>query len=226
MYRAGVFYFSGLFVLAIAAFWTTYFFPPKYETDWHVHLHGLAMFAWVALLIAQAALIRGRNHALHRRLGRISYGLVPVMVVSTLLLAGYRLRQKIDVDTLYFLYVQLALIGLLALSYSLAMANRHRPAVHMRFMVCAALTLVDPIVARLLYFHLGIDFPLVQVCTYGLVYAIILALIWNDLRHGQRARVYPAMLVVFVVVQAPTFFLYERGAWRAFAQWYSLLPLP
>lgn len=46
VYRAAVFYFSGLLLLSIAAFWPTYFFPPKYETDWHVHLHGVAMLAW------------------------------------------------------------------------------------------------------------------------------------------------------------------------------------
>jgi hypothetical protein len=35
-------------------------------------------------------------------------------------------------------------------SHALAIANRPRPAVHGRYMVCAALTLVDPIVARIL----------------------------------------------------------------------------
>lgn len=226
MYRASVFYFSGLLALSIAAFWPTYFFPPKYETDWHIHLHGVAMFAYMMLLIAQAWLIRTQRQAIHRQLGKVSYALVPVMVVSTLLLAGYRLRQKIDVDTIYFLYVQLSLIALLALSYGLAIARRHEPALHMRYMVCAALTLVDPIVARLLFFTLGVDFPQSQMFTYCLVDAILVALIWNDRRQGRPMRVYPVMLAVFIAVQAPTFFLYKLPAWLGFAQWYARLPLP
>ncbi len=226
MYRAAVFYFSGLLLLSIAAFWPTYFFPPKYETDWHVHLHGVAMFAWVLLLIAQAGLIRARRHDIHRQLGKISFALVPLMVASTLLMAAYRLRQKIDIDTLYFLYLQLALIALLALAYGLAMARRRVPALHMRYMVCAALTLVDPIVARLLFIGLGMDYPEGQVITFALVDTILLALIWNDQRHGRPIRVYPAMLAIFVAVQVPTFFLYKSPAWREFAQWYAALPLP
>lgn len=226
MYRAAVFYFSGLLLLSIPAFWPTYFFPPKYESDWHVHLHSVAMFAWVLLLIAQAGLIRAKRHDIHRQLGKISYALVPLMVISTLLMAGYRLRQKIDVDILYFLYVQLSLIAFLALSYGLAMARRHVPALHMRYMVCAALTLVDPIVARLLFNGLAMDFPETQGVTFALVDTILLALIWNDQRQGRPIRVYPAMLAVFIAVQAPTFFLYKLPAWREFAQWYAAVPLP
>ena len=226
MYRASVYYFGALLLLAIPAFWPTYLFPPNYESDWHVHLHGLAMFAWVALMIAQASLIRGRHAALHRRLGKVSYGLVPLMVLSTVLLAGYRLRQKIDLDALYFLYVQLFLIALLATSWMLAMANRRQPQVHMRYMACVALTLVDPILARVLFFYGGMDFPATQVVTFGVVDAILIALALHDRAHHPAIRVYPRMLLVFVIAQLPTFFLYKLPAWQAFAEAYAALPLP
>ena len=49
-----------------------------------MHLHGLLMFAWMALLIAQAALIRAGHRALHRSLGRVSYGLAPLAVFVAL----------------------------------------------------------------------------------------------------------------------------------------------
>lgn len=226
MYRSSVYYFGALLLLAIPAFWQTYLFPPKYETDWHVHLHGLAMFSWVVLMIAQASLIRARHPAIHRSLGKASYGLVPLMVLSTLLLAGYRLRQKIDVDALYFLYVQLSLIAMLAASWTLAMANRRRPQLHMRYMACVALTLVDPIVARILFFYGGMDFPATQVVTYGLVDAILVALALHDRARHPEIRVYPRMLAAFVIAQLPTFFLYKLPAWQSFAEAYAALPLP
>jgi len=226
MYRSSVYYFGALLLLAIPAFWPSYFFPPKYETDWHVHLHGLAMFSWVVLMITQASLIRARNPALHRRVGKTSYGLVPLIVVSTLLLAGYRLRQKIDGDLLYFLYVQLSLVALLAVSWALAMVNRRQPQVHMRYMVCVALALVDPIVARILFFYGGMDFPATQVVTYGLVDAILIALALHDRARHPAIRVYPRMLAAFVIVELPTFFLYKLPAWREFAEGYAALPLP
>src|SRR6266550_7517516 len=101
LYRTTVFYFFGLLALALAGFWPTYFVP-KFEADWHVHLHGVAMFLWVLLLIAQAGLVRARQLPLHRALGKVSYGLVPVIVVSTLLLAHYRMKQGLTEELLYF----------------------------------------------------------------------------------------------------------------------------
>ena len=226
MHRTSVYYFVGLLLLAVAGFWPTYFAPPKPETDWHPHLHGVAMFAWVALLIAQSGLIAARRNGIHRGLGKVSFALVPLIVVSTLLLAGYRLRQGITTDLLYFLYVQLSLLAAFTVSFALAMANRHAPARHARYMVCAALTLVDPIVARIIYFQAGVDYPHLQVATYLLVDGILLALIAADLRLHPKALVYPGMLAFFVATQLPTFVLYKLPAWHAFAQWYAGLPLP
>lgn len=226
MQRNAIFYFLGLLALAAAGFWPTYLAPPRIEGDWHVHLHGLAMFAWMGLLISQAWFVRSRRLALHRAVGRVSYGLVPVIVASTLLLAHYRMRQGLGIELLYFFYVQLSLLAVFVASYALAIANRRRPAVHARYMACVALTLVDPIVARILAFTFGTGFPVMQAATYGAVDAILLALIASDARAGLKPRVYPAMLAVFVATQLPTFFLYRTAAWRTFTESFAALPLP
>lgn len=226
MQRTSVYYFAGLLLLAIAGFWPSYFFPPKRENDWHIHLHGLVMFAWVLLLIAQSGLIAARRNSIHRQLGMVSFALAPMVVISTLLLAAFRLRQQITPDGLYFLYVQLWLLVAFVVSFSLAMANRRTPALHARYMVCAALTLIDPIVARLIYTHSGVEPPHMQVATYLLTDGILLALIASDWRLHQKSRAYPGMLAFFVVAQLPTFFVYNLPGWRSFAQWIAGLPLP
>lgn len=226
MQRTSVFYFAGLLLLAVAAFWPTYLFPRRYEADWHVHLHGVAMFLWMALLIAQAGLIRARERALHRALGKASYALVPAVVASTVLLAHYRMRQGLNEELLYFFAVQLGLLVVLVVAYGMAMARRREPPVHARYMACAALALVDPIVARLLYFFAGATPPLMQVVTFGLVDAILLALIRADLKAGRPARVYPGMLALFAASQLPVFIVPALPAWRAFAEAFAALPLP
>ena len=226
MHQRAVFYFLGLLLLAAAGFWPTYLAAPRVEGDWHVHLHGVAMFAWMGLLIAQAWLVRTRRLSAHRALGPVSYGLVPVIVASTLLLAHYRMRQGLSAELLYFFYVQLSLLAVFVACYALAIANRRQPAIHARYMVCAALTLIDPIVARILAFSVGTGFPAMQIATYAAVDAILLALIAADLRRRQQARVYPAMLAVFLATQLPTFFLYRTGAWRTFVECFAALPLP
>ena len=226
MYRASAYYFFALLLLAVPAFWPSYLFPKRYEADWHVHLHGIAMLAWMLMLIAQATLVRVKSFATHRALGKTSFVLVPVIVASTLLLAHYRMRSGLNKELLYFFYVQLSLLAVFLAAYGLAILNRRTPAVHMRFMACTALALVDPILARLLFIHLGIEPPLMQLITYGVVDLILVALIVHDRMQGHYAQVYPGMLAVFVVSQVPTFLVTQTGWWLAFTKSFARLPLP
>jgi hypothetical protein len=226
MYRASPFFFIALLLLAVPAFWPSYFFPKKYETDWHVHLHGIAMFLWMLLLIAQASLIQFRSFPAHRALGKTSFVLVPVIVVSTLLLANYRMRSGVNDELTYFFYVQLALLVQFTVAYALAIFERRTPAAHMRFMVCTALALVDPILARVLYNQLGIEPPLMQAITYGVVDAILLALIAHDKLQRHYVNVYQWMLALFVATQLPTFFVMGWREWHRFTAAFAKLPLP
>jgi len=218
-----------LALFAIAAFWPSYLSRATSIPEVRVHLHGAVMALWVAMLITQAFLIRNGARPTHRLIGKASYVLAPLIVLSTLALAHLRLHEAGDdppVDLLYFVYVQLAMLSLFVLAYVLAIKHRKTPQLHARYMACTALALFDPIFARLLYNHLGIDFPLAQVITYTAMDAILLGLALWDWRHDRRPSVYPAMLGIFVLVQLPTFFLYKLPVWRKVAVWYGSLPIP
>ena len=226
MYRASPFFFAALLLAAIPAFWPSYLFPKKYESDWHVHLHGIAMLLWMLLLIVQSTLASRRSFETHRALGKTSFVLVPVVVVSTLLLANYRMRSGLNKELIYFFYVQVALLVQFLVAYLLAILNRRTPAEHMRFMACTALALVDPIFARLLYNHFGIEPPLMQLITYGAIDLVLVALIVHDRMERHYTRAYEAMLALFVVTQAPTFFITGTKEWLAFTKAFAKLPLP
>src|SRR5688572_1154325 len=165
MQRTVGWWFLVLLLAAMPAFWPSYFSAPPFRDDFfHVHLHGLAMFAWLLLLAAQAFLIRSGRRPLHRALGKVSYGLVPLIVASTLLLAHYRLRQgPPNAELLYFFCVQLGLMVAFVFAYAMAIRHRREPMLHMRYMLGTALAVVDPILARLLAIHLGVNPPLMQV---------------------------------------------------------------
>ena len=226
MYRASPIFFIALLLLAIPAFWPSYFFPKKYETDWHVHLHGVAMFLWMLLLIAQASLIQFKAFPVHRALGKTSFVLVPVIIASTFLLASYRMRSGLNDEMTYFFYVQLALLVQFTVAYGLAILERRTPAAHMRFMACTALALVDPILARVLNNQFGIEPPLMQAITYGVVDLILVGLIVQDRMARHYARVYPAMLALFVATQLPTFFVMGWREWHRFTAAFAKIPLP
>ena len=151
-YRRSAPFFGALLLLAIPAFWPTYLSVPSYETDWHVHVHGVALFLWAVMLIVQPWLIYAGNHRLHRQLGKFSYVLAPVVVVSTILLARYRLHQS--TPTFDQLPVRPGRAhDIFAVAY--AQAIRWRRSLASARHRCARLAMVDPIVARHIYFNTG-----------------------------------------------------------------------
>ena len=224
-YRDSAPYLLLFFLLVIPAFWPTYW-APAFERDWHVHLHGWSLFLWAAMLVTQPWLIRRGRVRLHRQLGKFSYVLAPMVVISTLLLAHYRLQSARSYDQVYFLWVQLGLITLFAVAYAQAIRHRRSAGIHARYMICTALAMLDPIVARLLNIVFGLDIPEVQAWTYGMIDAVLLALWLRDARTGNGILVFPRMLAAYLVMELPTFALPQTAAWAAFVEFYSLLPLP
>jgi hypothetical protein len=228
MVRNGLYVFIAIGLLSLPAFWPSYLSRIGAEKLPQVHFHGLLMFGWVVLLVVQGALIRGRRRAWHRALGKVSYGLVPLIALSTLSLANLRLGSSprpLPADLLYFFYVQLALLVFFVIAYGFAIVHRREPELHGRYMFCTALALVDPIVARLLYNVFGVGFPLGQFITYGAVALVLVTMIGFDGRRGKSSPVLPGMLTAFIVLVAPTFFLPQQPVWHEFAEWFARLPL-
>ena len=229
MYPNAVFFFLLLALFSGVGFWPSYLSRLADVGELRVHYHGIATALWILLLIVQAYLMRTGRRATHRRTGAVSYVLAPMIVFSILTLAHVRLRDSgaaPSEELLYFFYVQLMLAGLFALTWGLAMFHRRDPQRHARYMICTALTPIDPIFARLFYNLLGIDRPLGQFLTYAIIDLILVGLIWWDWRNKRRLIVFPAMLAVFVAAQIPTFFFYRQAWWQAFAVWFGQLPIP
>jgi hypothetical protein len=229
IFRHSVFAFALIPLFAVWGFWVTYFTRPSETLAPWDHLHGYGMFAWCVMLIAQSFLIRTKRRSLHRGLGKLSYLLAPYIVITTIVLAHYRLSQRGMTDEgLYILNLQVFILLQFVVSYSLAIWNRKRPDVHARFMICTALTLLDPIFARVLLVNF-MSFDLIttgvaQVYTYALIDVILIILAVLDWKTERRKDVFLPMLAFFFVTQLPTFFVLNSSAWRAFAEWFAGLP--
>ncbi len=222
-------YFAGLLLLAFVAYWPSYF-SRVLSADHYTHFHASLAVLWILMLAAQPTLIRMKRLALHRALGVFSYVLAPLVVVSIVLLGHSRIKglsgEAYAIQT-YILYLQVSLTVLFGLSYALAIYKRHTVALHARFMVCTAFTLIDPVVIRLM-FWMGSRTPTwnYQWVTFGLTDLVILALIIME-RRGKSGRwVFPVMLGVFVLAQIPALFgLTNTAPWQAFVRWFAALPL-
>ena len=227
IHRNSVFGFLALAVLVLVGFWQTYF-SQLGEAPIHAHAHGTAMSLWCLLLIAQAYLIRTGRRDVHRQLGKVSYVLAPVIVITTLSFAHVNLESDgLTPDRLYILYIQLHLLVLFVVAYSFAIYRRNQQTIHMRLMICTALPMIDPALARIIltYIWEPPSFAYIQAITYSVTDLILVGLIVANWKREIHLKVYPAMLVLFIVLHVPNFFIEDVSGWASFAQWFSSLPL-
>jgi hypothetical protein len=217
-------FFAGFLLLAFVAFWPTYLSQPTAMSG-YTHFHAAAATSWMALLILQSWAIGSRRVALHRFFGKWSYVLAPLLVLSVILLAHSRISgitgEAYALQT-YILYLQVSLALLFALSYGLAIWTRRSVARHSRFMVCTALTLVDPVLIRILFWIDPTPSFNYQWLTFGVTDLILLILIVLERSNRAGRGVFPAMLGLFVAVQLPALLGWTDGPlWQAFARWFA-----
>jgi uncharacterized membrane protein len=226
MARVVVFWFAAVLLAVVIGFWPTYVVRIGEMSSWRVHAHGALLLAWCLLLVAQAWLIRDRRGALHRNLGKVSFALVPLIVVSSVVVehgALVRAAGKLDEEALFFAYLVMALMSVFLLAFVLAIAHRKVMALHMRYMTCTLLAMFDPVFARILDVRFGIQFPVQQMITFAMIDAILLWLCYRDRDTPHRA--FHGMLAAFVAVQVPAFFVYKTAWWRDVVAWFATLPI-
>jgi hypothetical protein len=237
LYHFGVRLFAVFTLAMLVAFWPSYFSRLADQPSSHHHAHGIAMSLWLVLLIAQASLMRAGNRALHRRLGLLSYLLVPIIVVVTLRFVHYTLQEVprlgASASALFFLaLVTMTLVAFVAL-FALAMLYRKQPAMHARFMVATLFPLFPPVTDRLIarFTPSIIDSmprigggPIVQCAGFAIADTILVGLsIWDW--QANRRQVFPIALAIVVAGQAAILNLHRFGFWQAFGPWFVGLPL-
>jgi hypothetical protein len=228
---------AGLFVLALVAFWPTYLSSPGDSSSGYTHLHAVTAALWMIVLITQPFAVLTDRMRLHRALGRSTFVLAPAVVVSILLLAHHSISHvdpaQFDIQA-YVLYLQLSLASVFAICYGLAILNRRDTPVHSRFMVATALTLIDPVVIRLMFWIAPAATWNYQWFTFALTDLVLVALILVDRKEPRVRWVYAFLLGLFVLSQAPAVLgpvgdpyrgAAAAPAWQAVAHWFASLSL-
>ena len=83
-------------------------------------------------------------------------------------------------------------------------------------MICTTVTLIDPVVIRLMFWAAPTPTWNYQRFTFGLTDAVLIALIWLERNGRAGRRVFPAMLAVFVLAQLPALlFLTNHPLWQS-----------
>ncbi|MBZ4189861.1 hypothetical protein [Niabella beijingensis] len=153
-YKILILFFTVVMILSLSGFFYTYlrFFPDLDRFPMLVHIHFVAFICWFLLLIIQPVLIRQRRYGLHRTLGKLSWLLAPVLVISMLLLVKEKVQRELGTSA--ETAAMTAFIGLLdAVSFSgcygLAMIKRRNIRWHVAFIIGATLIVFNPGMSRL-----------------------------------------------------------------------------
>lgn len=201
---------SALLACVALGFYKTYFGTfPKYffSISGMVHFHAAAAVTWALMLIAQPLLIRSGRLQYHRFLGKFSYVLFPILLLSALLLMFYVwLRGDRAV-----LFAGIADGLLLLIFYILAIKNRKETPAHARYMIATGLVLLDPTLGRAAV--LLFEWPPVwgNHLPFLATDAILLALIVWDWKNHRNFKPWLVVLSCFLVYQTAAYALFSSS---------------
>jgi hypothetical protein len=230
----------------IGGFYTTYFTRILEPIPVITHIHFVLMALWLILLIAQPFLIKYKKLSWHRFLGKASYILVPLLLITGFLLIRNEYYRNLDGLNQSVISGQNLLspaeilkevastpIGLFYLIwfgvfYSLAIRNRRQSPKHARYMLATALTLTGPTVDRIvgIHFHIytvaGISSFIISFLIIDIVLALLLYL---DYRNKKDTKTLWTCLLIYTIGQCLYYILPAFDWWAGFMK-FIMLPKP
>ena len=199
-YKKLGYFFLLMIPLIFLGFYKSYFVQfPNFEENitTFIHLHALISSIWIILLIVQPFLIANKKHQLHRKLGKLSYVVFPLLILSFV----PQMIRIINSDAPLFLFFPLADSVLLILFYALAMFNKRNTAKHMRYIIGTATVFLGPTLGRIGPNILELSPGVSQNIQYGLIYVILISLIFFDKRKSKKYQPYLLILTTWIIHQ-------------------------
>ena len=189
-----------LIPLTFFGFYKTYFVHfPEFEKQISgiIHFHAIIASLWIFMLIIQPILIKRANYGLHKKIGKLSYLLFPILVISII----PQIIRTLNSDTPNFAFFPIADTLALILFYGLAIYHRRSAPIHMRYMIGTAIVFLGPTIGRIGPLWLGIPDQLNQNILYVIIYLILAGLIILDFRNRAPLNPYLVILIVWIVHQ-------------------------
>lgn len=182
------------------------FVDPAAAPFW-VHMHGVAMLAWLGLLVVQPTLVSRDNLPLHRRLGWIGAALAIVITclgIFTGLASLVLNRFPPFFSPPYFLALTTVESLVFGLMVWAAVRRRHTTQWHRRLMIGATIVILEPALGRILPMPLMIGWSDIPIGLAQLAVVGIIAL------YDRRTlgRVHPATKAVAAIVIAVRITIY------------------
>ncbi len=197
-----------------------------------VHIHTALMVLRLLMLIAQAWFIRTMRFRPHRWVGRSSYVVAPLIIVSILVVAHESLGPTSAGITAEVARIEVYTWGQLlgfGLVWGLAIHYRSNTPLHVRFMVSTTFAIGSAIVFRILmnWFNWapGLDtLDGLAAANWAALTLPLLALITMDWRARLTRSPYWVVTLVIGVMHVGYFTFTKTEEWYAFVEWFAALP--
>lgn len=148
-YKILIVLFVAMTIASVSGFYKSYFqfFPDFENITFFIHIHFVIFLSWFGLLIWQPVLIQQNKFALHRKVGKVSYFLAPLMVISILLMVKLTIARNLSIS---IEQAALASAGAIldaiffTVFYVISMVNKRRIRWHVAFVIAASLIVFNP----------------------------------------------------------------------------------
>ncbi|MFD1820545.1 hypothetical protein SAMN04515674_104105 [Pseudarcicella hirudinis] len=226
--KSAIFYVP-LIIFILGGFWRGYFsrffnWEQFSKITFYTHFHFLMVSLWVVLLIIQPILIRQKKVAIHKKLGRISYILMPLIFVSVLLLFHSRHKpngEGVDLD----FFIPLKDLIIMGIAYFIAIKYRKRFDIHARAMIATGIPFIEPALSRLM----SHNFPTLGLTNYfitcGVMHLLLIVLIILERKQKSARWVFPLIWGIYLVFHFIAIFDVHIPGLKSLANWFLSLPL-
>ena len=227
-YKNIAFFFLAVTIIVFVGFYNTYFvFFPHFEGFVILHhVHGLVMILWIIILIIQPILINNRKCKWHSLVGKLSYFLMPIIVISMMLayqrsfLNSVSEYGPVHSQTLSMLFLPLTDVLPFAIFYILAIINKRKIPIHMRFMISTAVVLVGAGLGRIFAIWLNFDFINSVFASVAVLAIVFVGLIVYDIsiKKFSNNRSFLTALVIFSIPNLLLLFIPYTHWWQTLVE--------
>ena len=219
-----IYYFIFLLLMSIAGFYKTYLVKfPNFDgfTSAH-HFHGAIMITWIGMLIAQPIFIRNQKMEWHRIVGKASYFIFPLLLLSFFLVARVAYTRNLKANGEVEALASMGFSGIpdmfyISILYGFGIYYKKKTSYHLRFFACIGLMILGPGLGRFLIAVCGLPFAAVP-AMIGVIALFTLGWMITDI--VQKRSAFP--LAVFLAIIVMTFLLgpnTHSAWWQGFAKW-------
>jgi hypothetical protein len=206
-----------LIPITFLGFFPSYFSKLTTPIPMVIHVHGVLMLMWLLLSVLQPFLIYYKKIRYHRLVGKISYIIMPVVIISGYMILKYSYQRALNGDSVgppgYYpeslareiIAAEFVVIGSvywvwLVVYYTLGILFRKNLVAHATFMLAAALTILGPAGDRLIGITcdaLGLPYNAFAQ-NFIFVFVLVIFSIVLIIHYNRQLKLWPVVLVLLL----------------------------